>query len=409
MEKKNIVILGAGFGGLHFAMLIAKKLRARHLLDTYSITLIDRSDCHLFTPLLYKIAADPDHTPECTYDTTSLIKDLPITFKEGVVSALDLMNGDIHLKTGEEIKAEFLVIALGSETNYFGISGLKEHSLQLKGAGDAQAIREALTKLFSESGDKKIVVGGAGANGIELAAEIKLWADRAHRENDALNASVSIVEAMPSVFPGLDPRVAAIATKRLTMLGVNVMTNMKIVGVSANEISLDGGKKQPFDLFVWTGGIKTPDMLTQLPLEKEPRGKPVAKSDMACLPATPDLKLYPMVYGLGDSVCFMDPKTNRPVPAVVRAAVLQANVAANNLLEEIKKSEQTGYIPKLKHYVPSDYPYVIPIGANWAVAKIGSVVFSGWPAWAFAKLIEIHYLVSIMSFGEAIKAWGKMG
>jgi NADH dehydrogenase len=262
--------------------------------------------------------------------------------------------------------------------------------------------------VFSSEGEKRIVIGGAGANGTELAAEIKLWADRAHKENEKIRATVTALEATPTVLPGLDPRIQAVTAKRLEMLGVNVMTNAKIVGVAPKEITLDGDKKVTFDLFIWTGGVKSPDMLAQLPVAKEPHGKPVVKTGMECLPATPDLKLYPMVYGLGDSVCFINPKTNRPVPAIARAAILQADVAAHNIIEEIKKSQNQKYLPRFETYVPADYPYVIPIGAKWAVAKIGSTEFSGWPAWVFAKFVEIHYLLSIMSFNEAMQAWGKM-
>jgi NADH dehydrogenase len=415
MQKKNIVVLGAGFGGLTAAMDVSKKLRAMHLLEKYGVVLIDRSDCHLFTPLLYKLAAAPGRDPgtTCTYDTTTLIKRFPIQFVQNEVASIDLMNGDIHLKTGEEIKADFLVIALGSETNYFGIQGLKEHSLQLKSADHALMIRRALEEVFAKGGDPTIAVGGAGANGIELAAEIRQWANRAQKENSGLHVSVALIEAMPTILPGLDPRVQAIATKRLAKLGVKVTTNAKIVSVSENAVSLDGGANDtraqiPFNLFIWTGGIKTPDMLTALPLQKEPRGKPVAQNNMAFLPATPDLKLYPMVYGLGDSVFFMNPKTKRPVPAVARAAIMQAHVVAGNIIEEIKKAESKNYKPHIENYEATEYPYVIPIGDGWAVAKLGFIVFSSWPAWIFTKLIEINYLWSIMPLSDALTAWRAM-
>jgi len=409
MPKKNIVILGAGFGGLRTAMLTAEKLKKKQLSEKYDVILVDRTDCHLYTPLLYRLAAAPDHKPECTYDTTSLIKGLPIRFLQGEVASLDLLNGDIHLKSGDPVKTDYLVLALGSETNFFGIPGLKENSLQLKTAEQALEIRNALEAAFAVEGEIKIVIGGAGANGIELASEVKLWADEAMKENKKLTVNVSLLEATPSVLPGFDPRVQNVAAKRLALLGVNLMVNGKIVGVAPKEISLDGGVKIPFDIFVWTGGIRTPNILTELPVQKEPHGKPLAQTDMACLPGTPDLKLYPMIYGLGDSVCFMDQKTKRPVPAVARAAILQADVVAHNLIEEILKAESASRTIRPLTYTAEEYPYVIPIGANWAVAKFGSFVFSGWPAWTFAKLIEIHYLISIMPFGEAMQAWGKMG
>ncbi len=408
MEKKRVVVLGAGFGGLRVSLLVVNKLASLGLLSKYEVVLVDHSDCHLFTPVLYKLAADPHHPPECTYDTSSLIKGKPIRFFEGEVKALDLEHGDVQMATGETLKGDFFVIALGSETNYFGIPGLKESSLPLKTADHAVAIRSGLAKLLTGSGERKIVIGGAGANGIELAAEIKMWSNEAEHDNKGLRVTVSMLEASPTVLMGLDPRVQAIAMKRLAMLGVEVSTNAKIVGVAAKEASLDGGKKIPFDLFAWTGGVKTPDIVTQFPLEKEPHGRPTVHEDMECLPAPADLKLHAMVYGVGDSVCFMDPATDRPVPAVARAAILEANVVANNLVEEIKKAESPNYDLKIKNFIPSEYPYVIPIGKHWAVAKFGPAVFSGWPAWIFARLIEVKYLLSIMPPWKAFKVWMKM-
>lgn len=407
MPSKNIVILGAGFGGLRAATQIAKHLK-RLGLDKYRVVLIDRNDCHLYTPLLYMIASSPNSIKEiCTYDISSLIKDLPIAFVQDEVVKIDLPNGDIHIKNGSPIKADFLVVALGSETNYFGIPGLKENSLQLKTLESAMQIKMAVADAFKKGGEIKIVAGGAGANGIELAAEIRLWANRAEQKNKNLRVAVSIIEAMPTILPGLNEKVIRGATQHLEKLGVAVSLNMKIVSVTPREITLDGGKKMPFDVFIWTGGIKSPELLLSLPLQKEQRGKILAQSGMACLPATADLKLYPMVYGLGDNVCFMNPETKRPVPAVARAAISQADVAAHNIIAEIKRSEFENYKLKIENYIPWDYPYVILAGGKWAVAKIGPFIISGFFGWILKGLVELNYLRSIMPIWRAIKTWLK--
>ncbi|HUZ93230.1 MAG TPA: NAD(P)/FAD-dependent oxidoreductase [Candidatus Paceibacterota bacterium] len=404
---KNIVILGAGFGGLRAAMDISKELRRLKLLDAYAVTLVDHNDCHLYTPMLYKLAASPENPSRnaCSYDVSALIKGYPIRFVESEIAAIDLINGDLHLKAGEEIRADYLVLALGSETNFFGIPGLKENSLQLKTVDGAMAIHEKIKAIFARGGNVKIVAGGAGPNGIELAAEVRMWANKEEKRNPNLRVSVSIVEALPQVLTGMDSQVQKIAAHRLARLGVEVMLGAKIVSVSDKEISIDGGEKIPFDAFVWTGGVKTPDILTQLPLQKEPHGKPVAQASMTCLPATPDLKLAPMIYAIGDSVCFMNPKTGHPMPAVAHVAILEGSVAARNLVEEIKKTEFPNYQLQITDYVPSDYPYVVVAGSGWAVARIGPFVFSGWPGWAFESLVELYYLLSIMPFVAAVKTW----
>lgn len=409
MAKKSVVVLGAGFGGLRVAMDVAKSLRALKLLEKYEVILVDRNDCHLYTPLLYKLAAAPETQREtCTYDTSSLVKNLPVKFVQNEIAALDLPNGTIHLKNGDDIHADYLVIALGSETNYFGIAGMKENALQLKSAENAMQIRDAVTKAFAKGGNIRIAIGGGGPNGIELAAEIRTWGNIAEEENKNLHVKVSLVEAMPTVLTGFAPKVIGVAMKRLKKLGVTVNLGTKITAVSENEIGIDNASPIPFDVFIWTGGIKTPDMVTGMPVAKEPHGKPLATSAMVCAPGTPDLKLAPMIYGLGDSVCFMNPKTGRPVPAVARAAILEAGVAAHNVVEEIKKAETEKYTIKNSSYIPSDYPYVIPIGENWAVAKIGPIIFWGWPGAMFEKIVALHYLAGVMPLDDAFKAWKKM-
>ncbi len=407
MPSKNIIVLGAGFGGLRAATQIANELK-RLGLDKYRVVLVDRSDCHLYTPLLYMIAASPDSTKEiCTYDISSLIKNLPIDFVQNEVVKIDLPNGDVHVKNGAPIKADFLLIALGSETNYFGIPRLKENSLQLKTVENAMQIKIAVTDALKKGGKIKIVVGGAGATGIELAAEIRRWANHAEYENKNTRVAVSIIEAMPTVLPGLNEKVIRGTTKRLEKLGVAVSLGMKIISVAPREITLDGGKKMPFDVFIWTGGIKSPELLLSLPLQKDRRGKIIAQNAMACLPARADLKLYPMIYGLGDNVCFMNPETNKPVPAVARAAISQADVVAHNIVEEIKQSEFENYKLKIENYIPYEYPYVILVGGKWAIAKIGPLIISGFFGWILKGLVELNYLRSIMPIWRAIKIWLK--
>lgn len=408
MEMKNVVVLGAGFGGLQAAIRIARSLRSAKLDTAYQTILIDRNDAQAYTPVLFEQAAaiNASNLPQRpTFSIPDLIKGVPITFMKGEVTAIDLMNGDIHLATGEEVKAEFLVIALGSEANYFGIKGMQENTIALKTFADAQKIRAKLADLLQNNPAPRIVVGGAGANGIELASQIKFL----HK-----NCSVTIVEAMTTILPGLDPKLADRINERLAALDVDVMVNSKIMEVAPGNMVVDGGagaggvpnppKNIPFDLMVWTGGIKAPDLVSKLPLRAE-KGKPVAEMGMGCIAQTPDLKLYPMVYVLGDSVCFYDPVTKRPLPATAPIAMAQAQVAAHNVVEEIKKQVNGAYVPATKTYSPIQYPFVVPVGGSWAVAKIGSFVFSGWPARVFKSFVELDYLMTVLPFYKAIAEW----
>src|SRR6185436_2834934 len=104
---------------------------------------------------------------------------------------------------------------------------------------------------------------------------------------------------------------------------------------------------------------------------------------------------------------FMDPKTGKPIPGVARAAIAQANIVSNNLLSEIQKAERFSAPVAIREYEPMNYPYVIPVGGKYAIAKIGPLIISGFFAWAFKGIIEIYYLSSVLPLGRALKTWLK--
>jgi len=110
---------------------------------------------------------------------------------------------------------------------------------------------------------------------------------------------------------------------------------------------------------------------------------------------------------LGDAVCFYNPKTQKPVPGVARAAISQANVVAHNIFEEIKKELNPHYQLRIKNYHPMEYPYVIPVGGKFAVAKIGPLIISGFFGWVLKGLVELNYLLSIMPLHRALIIWLK--
>lgn len=395
MAKKNIVVLGAGFGGLRAALDIEKGLKKHGLGQVYDLILIDKRPYHTFTPLLYRLAAakDTDRMERIvSHPIAEILKDKAVSFIEEKTERADLAKGEIYFEHGEVLKCDYLLLAPGSETNYFGIPGVAENSLSLKTVDDAKKISGALANLQSNA---RVLVGGGGPTGIELAAEIKA---------NYPGFEVVIVEATPTLLPGFDLRLVAAAASQLRRAGVEVVANEPVAKAEPRQATTKSGKVIPFDLFVWTGGVKVSSLVTGTPFRTEARGRLETSLSMECVAAegaAGDLALAPKVYALGDVVCVHD-KSGRPVPGVARAAIQEGKVAARNILEDVRAAEGLTPKPAHKMYHPMRYPYVLPIGSDYAIGTIGDLIIRDLPAKLFKQAIELNYFISIM---PADKAW----
>ncbi len=416
MGKKKIVILGAGFGGLRAAIRISKKLEKLGLLKKYEIILIDRNDHHTYTPLLYEAATTSKETADLcklhsvvAYKFAELTGYLPITFIQSEIKAIDVIHGKIKLANGKDIACDYAILALGSETNYFNIKGLKENSLPLRTLLDAIKIRDTILNSIEDGKNElTVIVGGGGSTGVEFAGELRMWCGELEEKYpQKCRLNITIIEAAQTILPGFSPKIVSIVKKRLDVLGIRCKEQETIQAVEKKKVLLKSGKEIKFDLFIWAGGTKAPAILANVPMKTEARGRVETLKKMECSMKTPNLKAYPMFYAIGDNTCVYDPKTGNPVPGVARAAIDEADVAAHNLIEEIKAVEIKNYKLHVKTYTPKEYPYVIPVGGKFAVAKIGPVVISGFFGWVFKGLIELNYLTSIMPIFKAVKIWLK--
>lgn len=416
-ERKKIVILGAGFGGVKAAFELCKKLDRLKLGDKYELILVDKNKYHTYTPTLYEIATTSKDLANqielkhiVTFHLDEILKGKNITILNNAVSKVDLLEGDIHFEDKTKLKFDYLILALGAEPNYFGIPGLQENSLPLKSFLDALKIRDAIWSKIEEGAKKiRIVIGGGGSTGVELAGEIKSWLCQLEEELHKCDATVSIIEGMPTVLNGFDERIVNKVTKRLRKIGVELLTGEFIAKAEPEKVILKSGRIVEYDILIWTGGVKAASLMGELPLKKEQRGKVVAESQMECLPQSPDLKLYGKIYGLGDAICFYNPTTNKPIPLLAEAAINGAEIVAHNIVEDIKVAEGISKKANHKIFRPKDeYPYVIPVGGKYAVAKLGPLVISGFAGWLLKGLVELYYMLfNVLPPLKAIKVWLK--
>ena len=294
---------------------------------------------------------------------------------------------------------DYLVLAPGSETNYFNIPGLKENSLTLKSFVDALKIRDAiLEQVQSKNKGIKVLIGGGGSTGVELAGEIQEWLSQLKKEGYRCRTSVTLIDAAPTILSGFDPRITKIASQRLKKLDTSILTEEKIEKVENNKAYLASGKIVSFDLLIWTGGVKANSIAEKLPVKYESQNRIRVLGELLCAFEKSDLKTEGNVYGIGDIVC-VHGSTGKPVPMVARAAIIQGTIAAKNIVSEIK-----GKKSYLK-YNPKEYPYIIPVGGKYAIAKIGPFTIVGFFGWILKGLVELNYLFSIMPNMRALRIW----
>lgn len=412
--KKNIVILGAGFGGLRATRQIHKFLRNSSFLENYRIFLIEKNDFHSFAPLWHEIATTSEITADnselkslVAYPLSELFAGKKIEIITDEIQKIDVERGTISLKKSF-LSFDYLILAIGSTTNYFEIPGLEEKSIAFKSFDDAILVRNTIWNAISqrkglpsrELKDLQILIGGGGSTGCELAGEIKFWTSEIQKESGpGCGTQITIIEQAQTILPSLNKKIIRIAEKRFEKLEVKILASERITKTISNAVILESGKIIPFDIFIWTGGVKNPMIIQKLPLRFDSEKRIKTMEMLECLPRDEKTKFGGEIFALGDLVA--------DGPQAVRTAISQADIVAKNVIKKIRLEQKlsTRYSPE--SYKPKVFPFIIPIAGKFAIAKIGPFVISGFWAWILKGLVELNYLISIMSFWKALKIWLK--
>jgi len=395
MEKvKKIVIVGAGFGGLRCALTLERALKEYRLSKEAEIVLVDKNRYHSFIPALYEVAsASRALSEEALYARTNiLIKTLigtkKISFVKGEVTDINIEERYVELADGSGQEFDYLVIALGSEINFYDIPGLEKQALCLKDYLDALRIRRAVK--LGDNIPKQIVVAGGGTSGIELAAELR-------KDLKKVPVSIILVEGEKRVLPSFPEAISHIAASRLRELHILPKLGHYIKKAEKKELLLDNDEKIPYDCLFWTAGIKGHRLLEKIPLQKEKNG--MLKSDACLHPLKESGEPIAYAYAIGDAGAFYDAQ-GKIVPWTAQKAIGQGKKAAYSILRSIQGLHETRCYPEKVNFV-------IPIGGKWAIAKLNSFVYSGFGGWMVKDLVELKYLLSILPISKALAYWAK--
>lgn len=398
----EIVIVGGGFGGVRIAKILAKATNHIH------ITIIDKSRYHTFYPDLYEVAtANLSETyaylPLEFYELKSTAayplddifsNNLNVTVVHDEVIGTDFRQNRIVLRSGGTKEYDYAVLSVGSDTNYYNIPGLYEYAFPLKNLWDAMSVRNAIDELFFNGSKKStitLVIGGGGFTGCEFTGELSYFVKQlAKRHGHSLDAiSIVIVEGSSSLLSGMSPWVQAKAKERLESLGVKIIFNFPIKSVQDKAVVLGDGSLIPFDMLIWTAGVRANKLTSDISGPKLEKGY--------CIAVDTSLHVSPFenVFGVGDMTYCVDTVTGKPMSMTAMTALSQANIVAKNIQNAISKKP-------LKAYKPSHPGFIIPLGGKFGIIESHGFCISGIIPWLAKRLAALHYWSGIIGWKKAI-------
>ncbi len=398
-QPAQIIVLGAGFGGLEFCH------RFRHA--SARVTLVDRSNHHLFQPLLYQVATAGLSAPEIAQPIRSILsRRANITVLMETVAGFNLPEKKVVL-AGGELSYDYLVLALGGCTSYFGHPEWEQHAPGLKTLGDALRIRSRVLLAFERAETEPtaeeqarlmtMVVVGGGPTGVELAGafgELARHVLRADfRRIDPARARVILIEGGPRILGHLPPDLSASAQRQLEAMGVQVRLQAAVKRIDAGQVELESGETIRAANIFWAAGVAATPLTKKLGAELDRAGR---------VKVMPDLSLpgHAEVFAIGDMALVLG-ADGKPVPGVSPAAMQMARHVARIIEDELASPGAPTRAP----FRYRDKGTMATIGRSAAVAQVGSVHLSGLAAWLAWLVIHLIFLVGFRNKIAVLLQW----
>ncbi|MGB6592919.1 MAG: FAD-dependent oxidoreductase, partial [Candidatus Nitrosopolaris sp.] len=417
---KKILILGGGFGGTS----VLRKLQERFQTDvSVDIAMVSKDNYLLFTPMLHEIASgmiETRHivTPIRAFCNRSRfycasVENIDLENKQILIRSLsaapiDESKGDLEINT-KPLPYDYLVIALGSETKFFGMSDLEKNAFTIKSLNDAINLRNHIIYLLEQSDqllpssnlhDKKLqnilltfVVVGGGFAGVETAGEINDFIHDSAREYyhniDSKNIRIVIVQSGNRLLPEMSEQLATFALQKLRNNGVEVILNSRVIGATEKSVKLKDGSVIPTMTIIWSGGV-TPSMLTSnLICEHDDKSKKIIVDKYL------EISKYTGVYALGDCALMIDPNTGIPYPPTAQHAIREGSTVAKNIIASIegKLDEREVFDYKTKGMMAS-------IGKRTGVGNLLGIRVQGFLAW---WIWRNYYLANLPTIQKKIR------
>ncbi|MHB1483205.1 MAG: NAD(P)/FAD-dependent oxidoreductase [Saccharofermentanales bacterium] len=386
---ERILILGGGYAGVEAALTLSKKKKK----DDIEITVIDRNDYHTLLTELHEVAGNRISEDGVIIPFDRIFKYTDVKYVTTEITGYDFANKKISSATQDYVY-NYLILAMGSTPNYYGISGLKQHAFTLWSYKDAIRIREHVRDCFIKARNEKdpekikqlltFVVAGAGFTGIEMIGELAVWVKKLCREYDVCKDHVRlmVVDLLPRVLNVLKEKNSKKAHDYLVKkLHVEVLLDRTISGVSENGF-MAGEQFIPSSTLIWACGVSAVKDVDKLDIVKVASKR--LKVDEYCMTE------HQGVYAVGDISGFKDDQ-GTVYPAMVENAIQTAHGAAINILMDIRKKEKKKVEVKM-------HGVMVCIGNYFAVSELMGKSLPSWLSVVMKFVVNIHYLWEIVGF-----------
>jgi NADH dehydrogenase len=378
-KRPHVVVIGGGFAGLSAVRALGKA--------PVDVTLVDRQAYNTFQPLLYQVATAGLNPGDITYFLRSVhAKQSNMRFTKGAVAGLDTAAQTVTLESGDQLDYDYLVVATGVNTNYFGIPGAEEHALALYTRDQALAVRD---RMFSgleravrhgQPDDLRIVIVGGGATGVEMAgtlAELRnSGLEALYPELDVRRTHITLIEMAPQLLTPFGKRSQKYTDKALRKRGVELRLSTQVKEVRLDGVVVDDGEFIKSGLVIWASGIKVPDRVRDW-------GLPQGKGGRIEVDDTLRVRGFDNIFAVGDIAL-----TPEQLPQLAQPALQGGKYVGTQL------SRLVGGEPQ-KPFKYSNKGILATIGRSSAVAEITRLpTITGFPAWVIWILIHIVSLLS---------------
>jgi NADH dehydrogenase len=396
---KHVVIVGGGFAGLGCARKLASHPDVR-------VTLLDKNNYHQFQPLLYQVAGSALSPSNVAFNLRNVLFGHPnVDIKLGEAVAADLNTRAVRTAEGQTYQGDILVLAAGSQANFFDTPGAEQHSYPLYSLRDAQKLRSRILAVLeladrdpslAEKGALHFVIVGGGATGTEMAGAFGDALQRFPKEKvvnvDIAKAQIVLVDAGSALLNGFSHRAQAYAASNLEQRGVRLCLETRVKEVHPGHVVLSDGSRIDTRTVIWAGGLKASSLSQSLGIETGHGGR---------IDVAPDLTVpgFDGVYALGDFANIAG-KNGKPLPQLASVGEQSGKWCARNILADVAGKQR-------QPFAYFDKGIMAMIGRNAAVAEVGEHRHELEGVIAFAAWLGVHALLltSMQARLEAFVEW----